>query len=103
MSGVGPFPSAHPGAPSAKGRPTAAATGRRPAWAGLALAASVLLVSACAEKRDTAASSRKLDDRAVAGANPAYTAPGWKAGDATSWQEHMRTRAQAQNEYSKTR
>ena len=29
-----------------------------------------------------------------------YTAAGWKAGDATSWEEQMRTRTQSgQNEY----
>ena len=29
-----------------------------------------------------------------------YAAPGWKAGDATSWEEQMRTRTQSgQNEY----
>jgi hypothetical protein len=80
-----------------------AAVGQRSTRAALVLASAALLLSACGEKRDTAAASRKVDDRAVSGANPAYTAAGWKAGDATSWEEHMRTRTQAQNEYSKTR
>ena len=61
-------------------------------------------LSACSDKRDTTAAAKKLDDSPVAGAQQAgYTASGWKVGDATSWEEHMRTRAQGQNEYTKTR
>ena len=67
--------------------------------AGIALAAGL---AACSDKRDTTATTRKVDDSPIAGANAAYAAPGWKAGDATSWEEHMRTRAQGQNEYAKT-
>lgn len=66
---------------------------------GLALAG----LAACGDKRDTTKMSKKLDDSPVAGASPAFSAAGWKAGDATSWEEHMRTRAQAQNEYSRVR
>jgi hypothetical protein len=70
---------------------------------GACLLVACLGASGCADKRDTKAMSKKLDDSPVAGANPAYSTPGWKAGDATSWEEHMRTRAQGQNEYSKVR
>ena len=36
-------------------------------------------------------------------AGTAYTAPGWKVGDATSWDANMRARTQAgQNEYPRT-
>jgi hypothetical protein len=71
------------------------------AWAAAALCLTASL--GCAEKRDTAAASKKIDASPVSGAQQGYTAAGWKVGDATSWEEHMRTRAQAQNEYSKTR
>ena len=32
-------------------------------------------------------------------ATPAYTAPGWKAGDKAAWEEQLRQRNQAQNDY----
>ena len=68
---------------------------------GWALLAAGLMVAGCGDKT-SAAAARKLDQSPVAGADPAYSAKGWKAGDNTAWQEHMRARAQAQNEYNKT-
>jgi hypothetical protein len=68
---------------------------------GLVLA---VLLGACAEKRDSASTSvsRKLDDSPTVGASAGYTVAGWKAGDAASWEEQIRTRTQGQNEYAKT-
>ena len=72
----------------------------RPAVAtGLVLA---VLLGACAEKRDGTTTSRKLDDSPTVGASAGYTVAGWKAGDAASWEEQIRTRTQGQNEYAKT-
>lgn len=68
--------------------------------AALALAAAILLAG-CGEKAQAPASARKSDASPVSGANAAYTSAGWKVGDATSWEQHMRTRTQQQNEYSR--
>ena len=60
----------------------------------------VLALSSCAEREQTAqAQPRRPDTVAWQGAENPYSAPGWKAGDRTSWEEQMRNRAQAQNEY----
>ena len=56
---------------------------------------------ACSEKPQTA-THRKADGHAYEGTgNSAYTAAGWKAGDAASWEQVMKERAQGQNEYSR--
>lgn len=64
---------------------------------GLALVAGL---SACTEKPQVAG-QRSVSQAANAGTgNVSYTDPGWKAGDPTSWEEHMRNRTQSgQNEY----
>jgi hypothetical protein len=33
----------------------------------------------------------------------AFTAPGWKVGDQGSWNQHMQTRTQGQNEFARIR
>lgn len=69
-------------------------------WMVAGLAALVGL-SACGEKPQ-AAGQRFAGTAAhagVVGTSP-YVSPGWKAGDATSWDTHMRSRTQSgQNEY----
>jgi hypothetical protein len=68
----------------------------------MTLAGAVCLaLAACGEKPQTA-SARKADTKASDGPGGAYTAPGWKPGDAASWEQQMRTRSQGQNEYSRT-
>ncbi len=64
---------------------------------GLAL---LVALSACAEKPQTVG-TRTVGESAYKGtAGSPYADPGWKAGDATSWEEHMRNRTQSgQNEY----
>jgi hypothetical protein len=64
---------------------------------GLAL---LVALSACTEKPQ-ANGTRVVGESAYKGTGGGpYTDPGWKAGDATSWDEHMRTRTQSgQNEY----
>lgn len=67
------------------------------------LIAAVASLAACAEKEQVAqAGARKGDAQAWAGADAAYTAPGWKAGDQASWEAQIKTRNQAQNEYART-
>ena len=64
---------------------------------GLALVAGL---AACTEQPQVAG-KRTVSQAANTGTgNAAYTVPGWKAGDETSWEEHMRNRTQSgQNEY----
>ena len=73
--------------------------------AGGLILMACLSLAACSEKPQTSG-TRKADVDAVQGAapgaDPAYTAAGWKAGDATSWEAQMKSRAQnGQNEYSR--
>lgn len=73
---------------------------RRPLPLAAALAA-VLALAACAEKPQTA-SGRKLDDKPWDNSNPAHAAPGLKPGDQAAWEQQLKARNQAQNEYSRT-
>ena len=57
---------------------------------------------ACSEKPQTSG-TRKADVAAFNGTGAAdYTTHGWKAGDATSWEQQMKNRAQGQNENSRS-
>lgn len=65
------------------------------------LAMAVALLAACGEKPQTLGSP-KSDSPAYAGTGSAFTAPGWKAGDKTAWEQHLKARQQnSQNDYSK--
>ena len=68
------------------------------AAAGLVL---VTGLAACGERPQVAGSSVKGQPPAYVGTGVGpYTDAGWKAGDATSWEEQMRKRTQSgQNEY----
>ena len=69
--------------------------------AGWIILAACIGLAACGEKPQTA-TVRKVGASAHLGANPAYTAPGWKVGDAASWEAQLKTRAEhGQNEYSR--
>ena len=77
------------------------------AVAPVAVIALMLSLAACGEKPQTLdASAKKVDAQPWSlsdAANPAFKAPGWKAGDKTSWEQGLKARAQnTQNEYSKT-
>ena len=67
----------------------------------LSIAAGVVGLAACGEKPQIAApkGERKADAKGYTGAAADYNAPGWKAGDEASWQQQLKQRAQAQNEY----
>jgi len=58
------------------------------------------LLAACGEKPQTA-THRKADGHAYDGTTDGFAAAGWKAGDAASWEQQIRNRAQGQNEYSR--
>lgn len=73
---------------------------RRGAGTALWLVLAVL-ATACGERAQTA-SGRKTDTKASEGPGTAFTASGWKPGDATSWEQQMRTRTLNQNEYLRT-
>lgn len=66
-------------------------------------AAMLLALSACSEKPQDNRSGAKLDQRPFEGTGVAsFTAPGWTAGDANSWQQGLRARGQyGQNEYTR--
>jgi hypothetical protein len=69
----------------------------------LAAAASLVVLTglaACGEKPQVTGSSVQGQPAYIGTGVGAYTDGGWKAGDATSWEEKMRTRTQSgQNEY----
>lgn len=64
-------------------------------WVSLALGAT-----ACTEKPQIAG-SKVVGTPAFQGAADPYVVPGWKVGDATSWDKQLATRAQNQNEYER--
>ena len=78
-------------------------TGR--ALVPVALIALTLALAACGEKPQTMdASAKKLDAQPWSvsdAANPAFKAAGWKAGDKTAWEDQIRQRNQAQNDYAR--
>jgi hypothetical protein len=64
--------------------------------------AAIAGLAACGEKQQTLGGIRG-DVAPFQGVDNKYAAPGWKAGDKTSWEQALKARAQnTQNEYSKT-
>lgn len=62
---------------------------------------AIAALAACGEKPQVLQSS-KSDVPAYQGAGDGYTAPGWKPGDKTSWEQGLKTRMQnTQNEYTR--
>ncbi|PUE58939.1 hypothetical protein B9Z36_02300 [Limnohabitans sp. Rim8] len=61
---------------------------------------SVAALTACGEKAQTLGT--KNDATAYSGATNSFVAPGWTAGDKTSWEQHLRARGQyGQNDNSR--
>ena len=57
-------------------------------------------LAACTEKPQVAGTRIQGAPAYMGTGSGPYTAAGWKAGDATSWEEQLRTRTQSgQNEY----
>ena len=67
----------------------------------VALCALALVLAACGEKPQTA-TTRKVDDKAWAGTQTQHMVVGFKAGDKGGWEQELRARGQAQNEYNRT-
>lgn len=64
--------------------------------------AVLVSLSACSE-RPQSIGGVKSDVAAYQGVENKFAAPGWKAGDKTSWEQGLKARAQnTQNEYSRT-
>lgn len=69
----------------------------------LVCAAVASLLAGCGERAQSGV-ARKADSQSwQAAANDPYAAAGWKAGDAASWEQQLRSRAaNGQNEYTRT-
>lgn len=65
------------------------------------LLAAAVVLAACTEKPQTA-TARKADDKPWALAGSPYAAAGYKGGDQAAWEQQLKSRAQGQNEYSRT-
>ena len=67
--------------------------------AALIVSAAALL-AACGEKPQTASTGRS-DAAPFQGTSLPYQVQGWKAGDKAAWEQQIKTRTQAQNDYAK--
>jgi len=66
------------------------------------LASAIVLISACGDKLQSAGGV-KGDVAPYQGVDNKFAAPGWKAGDKTSWEQALKARTQnTQNEYTRT-
>ncbi|MDP9929742.1 hypothetical protein J2X90_003991 [Variovorax paradoxus] len=81
---------------------------KRPGLIALGVALTATCLVACGEKPQTNAQGVKRDAVPWSGtssqqnAGTVFTAPGWKVGDKTAWQQQLKTRTQnGQNEYNK--
>ncbi|WP_232540052.1 hypothetical protein [Azohydromonas aeria] len=69
----------------------------------VAAAAALCGLAACGESpQEVGVKHVKSDKPAHSGAQAAYSAPGWNAGDRASWEQQIRTRGQGQNEYARS-
>ena len=70
-------------------------------WISFGVLAACMALVACGEKPQTVPSGKtKADSQAWRGSTyAAFVAGSWKAGDESSWEQQLRTRAQGQNEY----
>ena len=67
----------------------------------LIVMAALATLAACGEKPQ-ALGLPKSDAPSYTGTGGTFTAPGWKAGDKTGWEQHLKARQQnSQNDYSK--
>jgi hypothetical protein len=65
--------------------------------------AAVATLAACGETPQTSTNAKR-DTAAFQGTSNPYNAPGWKAGDKTAWELHLKSRLQnGQNEYNRIR
>lgn len=69
---------------------------------GTALLAGLFGLVGCEKAQILQPASKKHDLAASQGTDNAFIQKGWTRGDPASWEQQMRNRAQAQNEYSRT-
>jgi hypothetical protein len=63
---------------------------------------TLAVLSACSEHTQTIGTGVRQDSAAFQGTGMPFTAPGWKPGDKTSWEQQLKTRTQnGQNDYNK--
>ncbi len=63
---------------------------------------TLTLLAACTDQPQTISSGNRADTAAFQGTGMPFAAPGWKQGDKTSWEQHLKTRTQmGQNDYNK--
>ncbi|KLR58828.1 MULTISPECIES: lipoprotein [unclassified Diaphorobacter] len=73
------------------------------AWHVLGALGAAVALTACGEKPQTGGGV-KYDAPPYAGTGSNFTSPDWKAGDAGSWEQKLKTRMQyGQNEYNRVR
>lgn len=72
--------------------------------AAFAAALSVALLG-CEKSQEASRvnTAKKADAKAWEGADPAYQAGGWMAGDKAAWEAELRKRNETQNEYARVR
>jgi major membrane immunogen (membrane-anchored lipoprotein) len=64
---------------------------------------AVVTLSACGETPQTSTAA-KADVPEYKGTSNSFNDPGWKAGDKTSWESHLKSRLQnGQNEYNRVK
>ena len=74
-------------------------------FAAVAIGALALALVACGEKPQSMdMAARKVDTQPWSpseGTNPVHRAAGWKDGDKAAWEQQIRQRNQAQNDYAR--
>jgi len=67
------------------------------------LLVAAVCIAGCGERAQTigASPAKKADAKAWETAPGAFGAAGWQGGDQAAWETQLRSRAQAQNEYSR--
>ncbi len=68
----------------------------------IGLTAAGLGLNACGETPQSTA-GKKTDTQGWESTDSSFSAAGWKSGDRASWEEQLRSRAQSQNDYAKTK
>ncbi len=64
--------------------------------------ALLITLAACGDKPQALGDAGARDVAAFKGTGSAFVDPGWKPGDKTSWEQHLRARMQrGQNDYAK--
>ena len=68
----------------------------------IVFSSALVLLSACGDKPQSAGGV-KSDVAPYQGVDNKFAAPGWQAGDKTSWEQALKARTQnTQNEYTRT-